>query len=90
MNKNDLVASVAQISGLTKADALKAVDAIIKSISKSLKANKEVRLVGFGTFAVTNRPAGEGRNPRTGEKIKIKAAKLPKFRAGKGLKEAIA
>lgn len=90
MNKNDLVASVAQISGLTKADALKAVDAIIKSIAKSLKANKEVRLVGFGTFTVTQRPAGEGRNPRTGEKIKIRAAKLPKFRAGKGLKEAIA
>lgn len=89
MNKNDLVASVAQHSGLTKADALKAVDAVIKSIATSLKADKEVRLVGFGTFTVSHRPAGEGRNPRTGEKIKIRAAKLPKFRAGKGLKEAI-
>ena len=89
MNKNDLVASVAQISGLTKADASRAVDGIIQAITKSLKQKKEVRLVGFGTFTVTNRPAGEGRNPRTGEKIKIRAATLPKFRAGKGLKEAI-
>lgn len=89
MNKNDLVASVAQISGLTKADASRAVDGIIQAITKSLKQKKEVRLVGFGTFTVTDRPAGEGRNPRTGEKIKIRAATLPKFRAGKGLKEAI-
>lgn len=90
MNKNDLVASVAEISGLTKADASRAVDGVIQSITKCLKADKEVRLVGFGTFTVTHRPAGEGRNPRTGEKIKIRASKLPKFRAGKGLKEAIA
>ena len=90
MNKNDLVASVAEISGLTKADSSRAVDGVIQSITKSLKADKEVRLVGFGTFTVTHRPAGEGRNPRTGEKIKIRASKLPKFRAGKGLKEAIA
>ena len=89
MNKNDLVAAVAEHSGLTKADALKAVDAVVKSIAMSLKEDKEVRLVGFGTFTVSHRPAGEGRNPRTGEKIKISAAKLPKFRAGKGLKEAI-
>jgi DNA-binding protein HU-beta len=90
VNKNDLVASVAEISSLTKADASRAVDGVIQSITKSLRAGKEVRLVGFGTFLVTHRPAGEGRNPRTGEKIKIKASKLPKFRAGKGLKEAIA
>jgi len=90
VNKNDLVASVAEISGLKKADALRAVDGVIQSITKSLKADKEVRLVGFGTFLVTHRKAGEGRNPRTGEKIKISATKLPKFRAGKGLKEAIA
>ncbi|EKE10147.1 MAG: hypothetical protein ACD_16C00078G0012 [uncultured bacterium] len=90
VNKNDLIASVAEISGLTKADAARAIDGVIKSITRSLKSNKEVRLVGFGTFTVTHRPAGEGRNPRTGEKIKIRAAKLPKFRAGKGLKEAIA
>lgn len=90
MNKNELVASVAEHAGLTKVDAAKAVDAFIISITKSLKANQEVRLVGFGTFAVTNRPAGVGRNPRTGETIKIKASKMPKFRAGKGLKDAIA
>ena len=90
MNKNDLVASVAQISGLTKADASRAVDGVIEAITKSLKANKDVRLVGFGTFTVSHRAAGVGRNPRTGEKINIKATKLPKFRAGKGLKEAIA
>ena len=90
MNKNDLVASVAEISGLTKADALRAVDGVILTITKSLKKDQEVRLVGFGTFAVTHRPAGEGRNPRTGEKIQIRASKQPKFRAGKTLKDAIA
>lgn len=90
MNKNDLVASVAEISGLTKVDSLKAVDGVIEAITKSLKKNQEVRLVGFGTFAVTHRPASEGRNPRTGEKIKIKPSKQPKFRAGKTLKDAIA
>lgn len=89
MNKNDLVASVAQISGLTKADASRAVDGVVEAITKSLKADKDVRLVGFGTFTVSHRKAGVGRNPRTGEKINIKATKLPKFRAGKGLKEAI-
>jgi len=90
VNKNELIASVAQQSGLTKADATRAVDSVIKSITKSLKGNKDVRLVGFGTFSVTQRPAREGRNPRTGQKIKIKASKQPKFRPGKGLKEAIA
>lgn len=90
MNKNDLVASVAEISGLTKADASRAVDGVIKAIAISLKKDEEVRLVGFGTFLVNHRPAGEGRNPRTGEKIKTPASKQPKFRAGKGLKDAIA
>ena len=90
MNKNDLVASVAEISGLTKADALRAVDGVIQAITTSLKKDQEVRLVGFGTFVVTHRPAGEGRNPRTGEKIQIRASKQPKFRAGKTLKDAIA
>ncbi len=85
-----MVASVADLSGLTKADAVRAIDGVIQSITKSLKADEEVRLTGFGTFTVTHRPAGEGRNPRTGEKIKIRASRLPKFRAGKGLKEAIA
>jgi DNA-binding protein HU-beta len=90
VNKNDLVASVAEIAGLTKADALKAVDGVITAITRSLKKEDEVRLVGFGTFHVTHRKAGEGRNPRTGEKIKTPASKQPKFRAGKGLKDAIA
>lgn len=90
VNKNDLVTSVAEISGLTKADALRAVDGIIQSITTCLKKEQEVRLVGFGTFAVSHRPASEGRNPRTGEKIQIKASKQPKFRAGKTLKDAIA
>lgn len=90
MNKNDLIASVSTMTGFTKTDAARAVDAVIQSITDSLKQNDEVRLVGFGTFSVTERPAGEGRNPRTGEKIQIRASKLPKFRAGKGLKEAIA
>jgi DNA-binding protein HU-beta len=90
VNKNDLVASVAEISGLTKADALKAIDGVIQSITTSLKQDQEVRLVGFGTFSVKYRLEGEGRNPRTGEKIKISASKLPKFRAGKTLKDAIA
>ena len=90
MNKNELVAEVAKKAGLTKVDAAKAVDGVFESITKSLKQSTDVRLVGFGTFTVAHRPAGEGRNPRTGEKIQIKAAKLPKFRAGKGLKEAIA
>ena len=90
MNKNDLVASVAEISGLTKGDALKAIDGVIEAITKSLKKDQEVRLVGFGTFEVNHRAASEGRNPRTGEKIKIAASKQPKFRPGKSFKDAIA
>jgi len=90
VNKNELVSSVAEYAGLTKVDAGKAVDGVIEAITKSLRKEQEVRLVGFGTFTVAHRAATEGRNPRTGEKIKIKASKLPKFRAGKGLKEAIA
>ena len=89
MNKNDLVASVASGSGLSKADATKAVDAVFDSITNSMRNGQEVRLVGFGTFIVTRRRASEGRNPRTGEKIQIPASNQPKFRAGKGLKEAV-
>lgn len=89
MNKNDLVAKVAATAGLSKADATKAVDAVFDAIMGALKKGSEVRLVGFGTFLVTKRRASEGRNPRTGEKIKIPASKLPKFRAGKGLKDAV-
>ena len=89
MNKNDLVASVASDSGLSKADATKAVDAVFDSITASMKNGQEVRLVGFGTFSVSRRRASEGRNPRTGEKIQIPASNQPKFRAGKGLKDAV-
>lgn len=89
MNKNDLVASVAEQTGLSRSDASKAVDAVFDSIGQALKGGDEVRLVGFGTFAVSERAASEGRNPRTGEKIKIAASKQPKFKAGKGLKDAV-
>ena len=90
MNKNDLISRVSEISGLSKIDASKAVDAVLESISDSLQSGQEVRLVGFGTFAVADRAATEGRNPRTGEKIQIPATKLPKFKPGKGLKDAVA
>lgn len=89
MNKNDLVTKVATVSGLTKADAERAIEATITSITDSLRGGEEVRLIGFGTFAITNRPATEGRNPRTGEPLKIPATRLPKFRAGKQLKDAV-
>jgi len=89
MNKNDLVASVAETTGLSKADATKAVDATLDAITATLRGGNEVRLVGFGTFAVTARAASEGRNPRTGETIKIPASKRPKFSAGKALKDAV-
>jgi len=89
VNKNDLVAAVAGGTGLSKADAGKAVDGVFEAISDALKKGEEVRLVGFGTFSVVKRAASEGRNPRTGEKIKIPASNQPKFKAGKGLKDAV-
>ena len=89
MNKNDLVANVANDSGLSKADSAKAVDSVFDTISKALSGGSDVRLVGFGTFSVAQRRASEGRNPRTGEKIQIPASKQPKFKAGKALKDAV-
>ena len=89
MNKNDLVAAVSSNTGLSKADATRAVDEVFDVITKSLKSGDEVRLVGFGTFNVTNRAATQGRNPRTGEPMQIKASSQPKFRPGKGLKDAV-
>jgi DNA-binding protein HU-beta len=89
VNKIELIASVADETGLSKTDASRAVDAVFESITKALKKNQEVRLVGFGTFHVAKRKAGVGRNPRTGEEIKIPASKLPKFKSGKGLKDAV-
>lgn len=88
-NKNDLVAVVANNTGLSKTDAAKAVDAVFAAITEALQKGDEVRLVGFGTFAVSERAASEGRNPRTGDKIEIPASKQPKFKAGKGLKDAV-
>jgi len=89
MNKNDLVAAVASAAGLSKGDAGKAVESTIDSITAALKGGTEVRLVGFGTFSVNDRAASMGRNPRTGERIMIPASKQPKFKAGKGLKDAV-
>ncbi|CAI8196774.1 MAG: DNA-binding protein HRm [Alphaproteobacteria bacterium] len=89
MNKNDLISQVADDSGLSKADATKAVDAVLDNIAGSLSNGGEVRLVGFGTFSVTHRKATTGRNPRTGETIQIKASNQPKFKAGKALKDAV-
>ena len=89
MNKNDLISQVADDAGLSKADATKAVDAVFDNIASALGKGGEVRLVGFGTFAVTHRKATTGRNPRTGEAIQIKASNQPKFKAGKALKDAV-
>jgi len=89
VNKNDLVAQVAEAAGLSKNDATKAVDAVFDGIAEAMKKGDEVRLVGFGTFAIAERAASEGRNPRTGEKISIPASKQPKFKAGKNLKDAL-
>jgi DNA-binding protein HU-beta len=89
MNKGDLIELIADDAGLSKADATRAVDAIITAITKALKGGKQVSLVGFGTFAVKKRAARMGRNPRTGESIQIAASKVPGFKAGKGLKDAV-
>ncbi|MBE8190701.1 MAG: HU family DNA-binding protein [Alphaproteobacteria bacterium] len=89
MNKNDLISQVAEGTGITKADATRAVDSVFDSISGELSKKGEVRLVGFGTFSVAHRKATTGRNPRTGEAIQIKASYQPKFKAGKALKEAV-
>lgn len=89
MNKNDLIGAVADVSGLSKSDATKAVEAVFESITSALTKGDEVRLVGFGTFAVAKRKASIGRNPRTGEPMSIKASSQPKFKAGKGLKDAV-
>ncbi|NQV57825.1 MAG: HU family DNA-binding protein [Rhodospirillales bacterium] len=89
MNKNELVSAVADSTGLSKVDSEKAVDGLFDAISGTLSSGGEVRVVGFGTFSVAARKATTGRNPRTGEAIKIPASKRPKFKAGKGLKQAV-
>jgi DNA-binding protein HU-beta len=89
MNKQELIGAVAETTGLSKNDAGKAVEGVFEAIGTALKKGDEVRLVGFGTFSVTKRKASTGRNPRTGEPMKIKASTQPKFKAGKGLKDAV-
>ena len=89
MNKNDLISAVADGSGLSKADAGRAVDAVFAAIQDALTGGDEVRIVGFGSFSVAHRAASTGRNPRTGEAIQIAASKQPKFKAGAPLKAAV-
>ena len=89
MNKTELIAAVADKAELSKKDAEKAVKAVIDSISEDLKAGGKVQIVGFGTFEVSKREAREGRNPRTGATMSIKATKMPKFKAGKALKDMV-
>ena len=89
MNKQELVASIAEKAGMTKADAARALDATVAAVTEALRQDETVTLVGFGSFYVGERAARTGRNPRSGKNIKIKAAKVPKFRAGKGLKDSV-
>ena len=89
MNKTDLIESIATSAEISKAAAARALDATVESIKSALKAGDSVSLIGFGTFAVGERAARTGRNPRTGKSLNIKAAKVPKFRPGKALKDAI-
>lgn len=89
MNKSDLIDAIAQSADISKVAAGRALDATVDAIKEALKKGDAVSLVGFGTFKVGTRAARTGRNPRTGATIKIKEAKIPKFTAGKGLKDAV-
>jgi len=89
MKKSELVDMVVEKTDLTKKDSGKAVKAVLESITDSLAKGEKVQLIGFGTFEVRNRQAREGRNPTTGESIKIEASKIPAFKAGKALKEKV-
>ncbi len=89
MNKSEMIDMVAEAADISKAAAGRAVDAVFDGITDSMKNGDSVTLVGFGTFSVGNRAARSGRNPRTGETIQIAAAKTPKFKAGKALKDAV-
>ena len=89
MNKSDLIDSMAAASGLSKADAGRALDAFTSAVTSSLKSGQSVSLVGFGTFSVKHRKARTGRNPRTGATINIAASNNPSFKAGKALKDAV-
>ena len=90
MNKSDFVEALAKEGKLKKADAARAVDAFAKVVEDELMRGREIRLVNFGTFYVADRKATEARNPRTGDPIKIPATRVPRFKAGKGLKSSVA
>ena len=89
MNKTDLINAVSDTADLTKKDASAAVDAVFEAIQGSLTEGEKVQLIGFGTFEVRERAARKGRNPQTGEEIEIAASKVPAFKAGKALKDAV-
>jgi DNA-binding protein HU-beta len=89
MNKSDLINAIAEHANLTKADAGRALEGLLNSIETALKAGDPVVLIGFGTFAVKDRAERIGRNPQTGQEITIAAAKVPSFKPGKGLKDAV-
>jgi DNA-binding protein HU-beta len=89
VNKSELIDAIAASADITKADAGRALDAAVEAITKALQAGDQVTLVGFGTFQVKERAARTGRNPQTGKEIKIAASKVPGFKAGKGLKDAL-
>lgn len=89
MNKSELIDAVASAADLKKTEAGRAVDAVLESITQALKSGSDVSLVGFGVFAVKERAERKGRNPQTGAEIKIKAARIPSFKAGKALKDAV-
>ncbi|NOQ36955.1 MAG: DNA-binding protein HU [Methylococcaceae bacterium] len=89
MNKSELIDAIAADSELTKADAGKALDGFLSAVTSELAKGESVALVGFGTFSVKDRAERKGRNPQTGEEITIKAAKIPSFKAGKSLKDAV-
>ncbi|AIA76015.1 MULTISPECIES: HU family DNA-binding protein [Halomonadaceae] len=89
MNKSELIEAIAASADIPKAAATRALDAMVESVTDSLKKGESVSLVGFGTFAIKERAARTGRNPQTGQPIEISAAKVPSFKAGKALKDAV-
>lgn len=89
MNKSELIDAIADAAELSKADAGRALDAFVKTVEDTLRQGDSVTLVGFGTYSVKERAERKGRNPQTGEEITIKAAKIPAFKAGKTLKDAV-
>ena len=89
MTKQELINAVSTQASLTKSDASNAVDSVLNTITKALKKGQEVKIAGFGTFCTSKRKATTGRNPRTGQTIRIPAKTMPKFRAGKGLRDSV-